>query len=196
MTKSRTLPALLLLVLAAAASRRIAQTGLRDEPPLPRHRHPKAPTIVTADEAVAMSRAQVRDVVDAELPAGGAGRRGRRLRPPRRLPALPRALAGARREPGHRRARGRRAARRDGRRAASAARRSAATRQCGGGFDIFGDRLRHRARHRAGAGQPGLRFSSPSGPAPGRAVAPAVRLAGSSVKVTEAELVRRGCAGR
>jgi hypothetical protein len=70
MTKSRTLPALFLLVLIwpGAAS---AQTVLReDERPLPQPGTPDQPTIVTADEAIAMDRARLRSMVGTDCPPG------------------------------------------------------------------------------------------------------------------------------
>ena len=67
---SRTLPALFLLVLVLPLPA-IAQTGLpQDQPLLPQPGTPEAPTIVTADEAIAMDRARVRDVVEADCPPG------------------------------------------------------------------------------------------------------------------------------
>jgi hypothetical protein len=70
MTKSRTLPALFLLVLIQPVSA-AAQTGLpRDEPPLPQAGTPEAPTIVTADEAIAMDRVRVGAILDTECPTG------------------------------------------------------------------------------------------------------------------------------
>ena len=70
MTKSRTLPALFLRV-AAGPLPALAQTGFPpDEPQLPLPGSPDQPTLVTADEAIAMDRARVRDVLDTECPAG------------------------------------------------------------------------------------------------------------------------------
>lgn len=70
MTKSRTLPALFLLALALPPSA-VAQTGLpQDEPPLPQPGTPDQPTIVTADEAIAMARARTLDIVETECPQG------------------------------------------------------------------------------------------------------------------------------
>ena len=67
---SRTLPALFLLVLVLPLPA-TAQTGLpQDQPLLPQPGTPEAPTIVTADEAIAMDRARVRDVVEADCPPG------------------------------------------------------------------------------------------------------------------------------
>jgi hypothetical protein len=70
MTKSRTLPALLLLVLSGPLPA-LAQTGLpQDSPPLPQPGTPDQPTIVTAEEAIAMNRARVHAILDTECPAG------------------------------------------------------------------------------------------------------------------------------
>jgi hypothetical protein len=70
MTKSRTLPALFLLV-ATAPVPAIAQTGLpQDAPPLPQPGTPDQPTIVTADEAIAMDRARVHAIIDRDCPPG------------------------------------------------------------------------------------------------------------------------------
>ena len=69
MTKSRTLPALLLAVLQPLPL--AAQTGLADDrPPLPQPGTAEAPTIVTADEAIAMGRARVHEILDTECPPG------------------------------------------------------------------------------------------------------------------------------
>ena len=70
MTKSRTLPALFLLVLAGPLPAIAQATGLPDELPLPRPGTAEQPTLVTADEAVAMDRARLRTVIDAECPTG------------------------------------------------------------------------------------------------------------------------------
>jgi len=68
MTKSRTLPALLLLAVFQPPLL-AAQTGLPDErPSLPQPGTPDAPTIVTADEAIAMDRARVHEVIDRDCP--------------------------------------------------------------------------------------------------------------------------------
>ena len=70
MTKSRTLPALLLLVLCWPLPA-LAQTGLPgDEPPLPQPGTPDQPTLVTADEAIAMDRVRMRDFVQIVCPPG------------------------------------------------------------------------------------------------------------------------------
>lgn len=70
MTKSRTLPALFLLALTGPLPA-IAQTGLpQDEPPLPQPGTPDQPTIVTADEAIAMTQARTRNVIETECPPG------------------------------------------------------------------------------------------------------------------------------
>jgi len=74
MTKSRTLPALLLLAIAWPP----AAFGRSQEPYDPAYREAPAPlpgsdavpTIVTADEAVAMSRRQVSDMVGRSCPPG------------------------------------------------------------------------------------------------------------------------------
>ena len=70
MTKSRTLPALFFLAMTwpALAS---AQTGLaQDETPLPQPGTADQPTIVTADEAIAMDRARLRNMVGTTCPEG------------------------------------------------------------------------------------------------------------------------------
>jgi hypothetical protein len=70
MTKSRTLPALFLLVVIGPLPA-AAQTNLpQDRPPLPQPGTPEAPTIVTADEAIAMDRARVRNLLDTDCPPG------------------------------------------------------------------------------------------------------------------------------
>ncbi len=70
MTKSRTLPALFLLGLVWPLPA-AAQTGLpRDQAPSPQPGTPDQPTIVTADEAIAMDRARVRAMVGAACPQG------------------------------------------------------------------------------------------------------------------------------
>ena len=69
MTKSRTLPALFLLVIAGPLPA-LAQTGPGDEPPLPQSGTAEAPTLVTADEAIAIDRTRIRTVIDAECPQG------------------------------------------------------------------------------------------------------------------------------
>ena len=69
MTKSRTLPAVLLLVLAGPLPA-VAQTAVADEPPLPQPATPEQLTIVTADEAIAQDRVRMRDVVNTECPPG------------------------------------------------------------------------------------------------------------------------------
>ncbi|HTU12876.1 MAG TPA: hypothetical protein VMG08_18450 [Allosphingosinicella sp.] len=67
---SRTLPALLLLVLIPPLPA-VAQPGpSQGGPPLPQAGTPELPTIVTADEAIAMERARVRDVLDRDCPPG------------------------------------------------------------------------------------------------------------------------------
>jgi hypothetical protein len=70
MTKSRRLPALCLLI-AILPPPGFAQTGLPQEaPPLPQPGTAEAPTIVTADEAIAMGRARVHEIMDTECPTG------------------------------------------------------------------------------------------------------------------------------
>ena len=69
MTKSRTLPALILLVLTGPLPA-VAQTAFADEPPLPQPATPEQLTIVTADEAIALDRVRMRDVVNTECPPG------------------------------------------------------------------------------------------------------------------------------
>lgn len=70
MTKSRTLPALFLLVLLGSLPV-AAQTGVPgDAPPLPQPGTADAPAIVTADEAIAMGRARVREIMETECPPG------------------------------------------------------------------------------------------------------------------------------
>ena len=65
MTKSRTLPAALLLVLAGPLPA-VAQTAAADAPPVP----PEPLTIVSAEEALALDRVRMRDVVNTECPPG------------------------------------------------------------------------------------------------------------------------------
>jgi hypothetical protein len=51
-----------------------AQSGFPgDAPPLPQPGTADAPTIVTADEAMAMGRAQLRDVLSIDCPRGREG---------------------------------------------------------------------------------------------------------------------------
>jgi hypothetical protein len=70
MTKSRRLPALCLLGVIGPLSA-VARTGpAPDPPPLPLPGSPDQPTLVTADEAIAMDRARVRDILDSECPPG------------------------------------------------------------------------------------------------------------------------------
>ena len=70
MTKSRTLPALFLLVVTGPLPA-AAQTGLpQDRPPLPQPGTPDQPTLVTADEAIAMDRARVQAIIDRDCPPG------------------------------------------------------------------------------------------------------------------------------
>jgi len=140
MTKSRTLPALLLLAMAWPAPA-FAQTmplpdPAHEEPAPPQPGTDAAPTIVTADEAVAMGRRQVTEMVAQACPPGATdndvvvcGRRA--ARSPYRLP-LPSAPVPGTGE----RAGGEQLAAMD----AGSTRCSAVGRdqQCGGGFDIFG----------------------------------------------------------
>jgi hypothetical protein len=73
MTKSRTLPALLLLASlgpAAAFGQSRAPDPAHEQAPPPQPGTDAAPTIVTADEAVAMSRRQVSDMVAQVCPPG------------------------------------------------------------------------------------------------------------------------------
>jgi hypothetical protein len=70
MTKSRTLKTLFLLAVVQPLPL-AGQTGLPgDQPPLPQPGTADAPTIVTADEAIAMGRASVREIMDTECPPG------------------------------------------------------------------------------------------------------------------------------
>lgn len=70
MTKSRTLRALFLLAVIGPLPT-YAQTGLPgDEPPLPQPGTPDRPTLVTPEEAIAMGRARMRDLVESECPTG------------------------------------------------------------------------------------------------------------------------------
>jgi hypothetical protein len=67
---SRTLPALFLLVLTGPLPA-IAQTGFpQDRPQLPLPGTPDQPTLVTADEAIAMDRLRLRSVLETECPPG------------------------------------------------------------------------------------------------------------------------------
>ena len=68
MTKSRRLPTLcLLIVLWPSAA--FAQSGLPlDAGPLPQPGTPDQPTIVTAEEAIAMDNARVRELLDRDCP--------------------------------------------------------------------------------------------------------------------------------
>ncbi len=74
MTKSRTLPALLLLAMAWPAAAFGQSQALYDpayrEAPAPLPGSDAVPTIVTADEAVAMGRRQVSDLVGRGCPPG------------------------------------------------------------------------------------------------------------------------------
>ena len=65
---SRTLPALLFLIVAGPLPA-VAQTGLSQEvPPLPEAGAPDQPTLVTADEAIAIARLRLHDILDTECP--------------------------------------------------------------------------------------------------------------------------------
>jgi hypothetical protein len=140
MTKSRTLPALLLLAMAWPA----ATFGQAEAVPDPAHEAPAppqpgteaAPTLVTADEAVAMSRRQVSDMVARTCPPGATdsdvvvcGRRAGVSLYRLPLPVAPAPGTGER-------AGGEQLARMD----AGSERCSAVGRdqQCGGGFDMIG----------------------------------------------------------
>lgn len=70
MTKSRTLPALLILAMAWPAAAYGQGDPAHEGPAAPQPGTIAAPTIVTADEAMAMNRAQVRDVVARRCPEG------------------------------------------------------------------------------------------------------------------------------
>ena len=70
MTKSRTLQTLLVLAIVQPLPL-AAQTGLPGSPaPLPQPGTADAPTMVTADEAIAMGRARVREIMETECPPG------------------------------------------------------------------------------------------------------------------------------
>ena len=70
MTKSRRLPALCLLI-ALWSFPAYPQTGFPSDPqPLPQPGTADAPVIVTADEAIAMGRARVHEIMDTECPPG------------------------------------------------------------------------------------------------------------------------------
>ncbi|HEV7658795.1 MAG TPA: hypothetical protein VGO55_03005 [Allosphingosinicella sp.] len=140
MTKSRTLPGLLLLGIAGPA----ASFGQSISTPDPAHEEAAppqpgtdaAPTIVTADEAVAMSRRQVSDMVARTCPPGAedsdvvvCGRRA--ARSPYRLPLPVAPTPGT----GERAGGAQRAAMEAGDTYCSAVGRD---QQCGGGFDMIG----------------------------------------------------------
>lgn len=140
MTKSRTLPALLLLAMAWPAPALAQSPPLPDPaneaPPPPQPGTDAAPTIVTADEAVAMSRRQVSEIVAQVCPPGTTdsdvvvcGRRAGMS--PYRLPLPVAPTPGTGEQAG-----GEQLAAMD----AGSTRCSAVGRdqQCGGGFDIFG----------------------------------------------------------
>jgi len=140
MTKSRTLPALLLLASAWPAAA-FGQAGAVSDPveataPPPDPGTEAAPTIVTADEAVAMSRRQLREMVARVCPPGTTDSDvvvcGRRASvSPYRLP-LPVAPA---RGTGEQAGGAQRAAMNAGSGRCSAVGRD---QQCGGGFDVIG----------------------------------------------------------
>lgn len=68
MTKSRTLPALFLLVVTAPLPAEAQIEFPQDT--LPQPGTPGQPTLVTADEAMAMDRIRVRAILDTECPPG------------------------------------------------------------------------------------------------------------------------------
>ena len=70
MTKSRTLPALVLLVLAGPLPAMAGTAVFQDASPPPQPGTADQPTIVTADEAIAMDRVRLRTVLDTECPPG------------------------------------------------------------------------------------------------------------------------------
>jgi hypothetical protein len=70
MTKSRTPPALLLLAVSGPLPAWAQDGPPGDAPALPQPGTPDQPTIVTADEAIAMARARTRDIIDTECPQG------------------------------------------------------------------------------------------------------------------------------
>ena len=131
MTKSRTLPALLLLAAALPAA-----AFAQGDPLLPQAGTESEPTIVTADEALAMSRAQLRDAVARGCPPGTpdsdvvvCGRREGMSRYRLPLPSAP--VPGSREQAGGEQL----AAMAAGSERCSAVGRD---QQCGGGFDIIG----------------------------------------------------------
>jgi len=135
MTKSRTLPGLIALAACLAWPAAAAVQNEAAVDPALQSGTGAAPTIVTADEALAMSRTQVRDLVASGCPPGTldsdvvvCGRRGgvSRYRLPLPTPVVP----GTGEQAG-----GEQLAAMD----AGSARCSAVGRdqQCGGGFDIF-----------------------------------------------------------
>ncbi|HVQ08906.1 MAG TPA: hypothetical protein VMS43_10790 [Allosphingosinicella sp.] len=143
MTKSRTLPALLLLAIAWPAAALGQGTAIsdaladpaREAPPLPQPGTEATPTIVTADEALAMSRSQIREMVAQACPPGATdsdvivcGRRAARSLYRLPLPVPPTPGTGER-------AGGEQLAAME----AGSTRCSAVGRdqQCGGGFDVF-----------------------------------------------------------
>lgn len=140
MTKSRTSPALLLLALAGPAAAFGQSASLPDpaheEAPPPQPGTDAAPTIVTADEAVAMSRRQVREMVARVCPPGATDNDvvvcGRRAGiSPYRLPLPVAPTPGT----GERAGGAQRAAMEAGGTYCSAVGRD---QQCGGGFDVIG----------------------------------------------------------
>jgi hypothetical protein len=140
MTKSRTLPALLLLASAGPAAA-FGQTlpvadPAHEEPAPPQPGTDAAPTIVTADEAVAMSRRQLRGMVARACPPGTTdsdvvvcGRRA--VRSPYRLPLPSLPARGTGEQAGGEQL----AAMNAGSERCSAVGRD---QQCGGGFDMIG----------------------------------------------------------
>jgi hypothetical protein len=138
MTKSRTLPALLLLAIAWPAASFAQAMPVADpvQEALPQPGTEAAPTIVTADEAMAMGRRQVTELVARTCPPGAAdsdvvvcGRRA--VRSPYRLPLPVAPTPGT----GERAGGEQLAAMNAGGTLCSAVGRD---QRCGGGFDIFG----------------------------------------------------------
>jgi len=140
MTKSRTLPALLLIAIvwpAAGFGQGLPSADpAHEEAPAPQPGTDDTPTIVTADEAIAMSRRQVSDTVGRACPPGAQDNDvvvcGRRESVPRyrlQLPIAPPRGTGER-------AGGEQLAQlNSGSERCSAVGRD---QQCGGGFDMIG----------------------------------------------------------
>jgi hypothetical protein len=140
MTKSRTLPALLLLAsigpAAAYGQSMAASDPAHEEAAPPQPGTDAQPTIVTADEAVAMSRRQLREMVARVCPPGATDKDvvvcGRRAGlSPYRLPLPVPPTPGTEERAGGEQ----RAAMEAGSTRCSAVGRD---QQCGGGLDIFG----------------------------------------------------------